>query len=130
MTIGCAAPVGTCKGAKRVSIKDSPHYAFVTGKVAVYAEYYRKGVELRHLVDDHTPDAFHQLQKHYDTSKYPICSCGIDGISRRAMIVVNGNEILDGAHRVALMLAAAGDKDISAKVVDLSGSGGSVGRCP
>ena len=130
LTIGCAAQVGSCRGKKRVRIQNSPHYAFATGDTAAYAAYYREGVRLRHLKDDHTPDAFRQLQAHFDASKYPVCSCGIDGIRRRAMIVVRGNEILDGSHRVALMLAAAGGKDISVKVVDLSISTGSVSPCP
>ena len=138
LIVGCATSVGACgKKDKRVAgpaggvlVPDSAHFAFASGRdPAEYASHYRTGVDTGALTDDHTPGAFTALQRKFDTSAYPACVCGFDGILRRSMIVVKGQRIYDGAHRAAIMLAANGGKATTVKVVDIALSGGHVEGC-
>lgn len=55
--IGCAGTAGRCFAGQRVGLLASPHYAFVTGDVDAYAEYYADGFKRSSLVDDHTVEA-------------------------------------------------------------------------
>jgi len=70
-----------------VKIQDTPHYGYVNGVTVPYCEYYEKNWG-RRLTDDHAPEAFDRLLKSFEY-KIPVR--------------VNGNDIIDGVHRVAIL---------------------------
>ncbi len=74
-------------GSGLVSIEDTPHYKFVCGRRALYQKYYDKYFGTR-LTDDHAPQAFDLLIKNFKYSE---------------PIVVSGNKVLDGVHRLAIL---------------------------
>ena len=121
LRIKCAATVERCRLNEEVVVVDSPHYDFVLGNHFVYESYYRQA-RLAGSTEDHTARAFQRLQDTFDPRKYPSCVCGLDGIERKSYIIVNTqNQILDGEHRAALLMAANYVEDI--QVVR-------VGNCP
>jgi len=114
LKIRCAVSSGKCKKGSAIPISESPHFAFVTGNVEEYVEYYRKGRSEGVLTDDHTPLAFTRLLERFDPEQYPACVCENDGIQRRSVLIVDDkNILLDGAHRSAILLANSDFQTVS-----------------
>ena len=112
LRIQCAATVERCRLNKEVLVVDSPHYDFALGNHVAYGSYYRQA-RLAGSTEDHTIRAFQRLKDKFDIRKYPSRVCGLDGIERKSYIIVNiDNQILDGAHRAALLMAANYVEDI------------------
>lgn len=81
-----------------VGIKESPHYQYVQGDTKHYEYYHRMHCGLS-LKEDHFPEAFTKMfGQEFDP------------------IIINGNNVLDGVHRLAIMA----DHNISIKAYNVN----------
>lgn len=84
-------------GQGRVKVENTPHYQYVCGITQAYEDYFSQHFGLA-LCEDHFPKAFDRMIRGFELNKVMW-----DG--RKSRIIIRGNNVLDGGHRLAICKA-------------------------